>query len=135
MRPALFLTAALLAAVAAAPASANGPYLEPATFGTNRDYVTIQAAHGAEVAFLPMGPIRTLGDFFATSPEGVTANIGAGQTFKGLTVVEPALPVEGTWRISTGERKGRVNRSVLIDGVWRPIRAPQPAGGGRGGEG
>ena len=128
MRRAKFLTAMLLA-TAATPALANGPYLEPATFGTNRDYVTIQAAHGAEVAFMPMGPIRTLGDFFATAPDGVTSNIGAGQVFKGMSVVEPALSQEGTWRISTGARKGRVNRSVLIDGVWRSIRAPQPAGG------
>jgi len=125
MRPAVFLSAAFLATLAAAPAIANGPYLEPTTFGSNRDYVTILAAHGAEVAFLPMGPIRTLGDFFATSPDGVTSNIGVGQAFKGLSVVEPALAQDGTWRISTGERKGRVSRAVLIDGVWRPIRTPQ----------
>lgn len=130
MRPMVLASAAFLGLVMAAPAYANGPYLEPVTFGTNRDYVTVQAAHGAEVAFLPMGPIRTLGDFFATAPDGVTSNLGQGQTFKGLSVFEPALSQDGTWRISTGERKGRVSRAVLMDGVWRSIRA-QPTGPAR----
>ncbi len=119
---------AVLLLAMASPVIANGPYLEPTVFGTNRDFVTIQAAHGAEVAFQAMGPIRTLGDFFATGPDGETANIGPGMALKGMSIIEPHLSQEGTWKISTGERLQRTSKAVLIDGAWRQVRPPQPAG-------
>ena len=120
--------AALAVVLAATQASAGHmPYLEPKTFGPRRDVVTVEAAMAEEATlFVPDFTIRGSGDYAVTDPSGATKKIEGVTTLKELAIFEAPTPVEGTYRITSGERAGRSGKLAKIDGVWRNVR---PAGG------
>lgn len=123
-----FLTTAAAAVVLAGAASAHSPYIAPTTFAPDREFVSVSTAMTEGNFFVPDFPIRGAGDYVAVSPAGEVVDLGAGVTFKELSVVDVPLPQEGTWRIGTGERPGRVAKWARIDGQWRMVRpAGQPA--------
>ncbi|MEZ5938523.1 MAG: DUF4198 domain-containing protein [Hyphomonadaceae bacterium] len=54
-------------------------------------------------------------------PDGSMAPPDRVETFTQLTILETTLTGgDGTYRLSTGERLGRVGPQVLENGVWRP---------------
>lgn len=120
--------AALAVVLAAAQASAGHmPYLEPKTFGPRRDVVTVEAAMAEEATlFVPDFTIRGSGDYVVTDPTGASRKIDGVTTLKELAIFEAPTPIEGTYRITSGERAGRSGKLARIDGVWRNVR---PAGG------
>src|SRR5690606_14234007 len=54
-------------------------------------------------------------------PDGATSTFSAKQEFTQVTILEAATPNAGTYRMSTGERLGRVGPQILVDGVWQPF--------------
>ncbi len=124
------MMAAALYALMATAASAHEPYLKPGSFAPARDHVSIEASLTDGVYFVPDRAIRNA-QLQLISPSGARAPIEGAQSFRQVTVVEPTLPEQGTYRITTGERAGRTSRVARVDGVWRVIRpAPQtPAAG------
>jgi hypothetical protein len=132
MRSAKLLVASAAGALLMAQAAAaHTPYLRPLNFAPDRPLVTIEAGV-AETFFVPDFPIRGAGDYWVTGPDGATDKAQAVTPLKQITAVEVALPGEGTYRISTGERLARTTRWARIDGAWKMVR---PAGAARGGEG
>jgi hypothetical protein len=123
----------------AGPALAHTPYLKPTTFAPDRPFVSVEAAMTEGNFFTPDFPIRSEGAYWVTGPSGEASEVKAVTTLKEFAVVEAALPTDGTYRISTGERSGRSTRWVKIDGAWKIVRpAGAPArermGGGEEGE-
>jgi hypothetical protein len=133
MRRTLSLLALAATTLAASPALA-GAFLLPSNFGPTRDLVTIQAGQ-SEAYFTSGGAIRAPGDFTAIDPKGATVKLGAGTNFRELTILEAPIPSDGTWRITTGDRVQRTAKWARINGEWKQIRQPQPAGRGPGGPG
>lgn len=131
MRRSTLWLAVAMGAVTTAPAF-GGAFVLPLNFAPSRDIATIQAGQ-ADNYFTSGGPIRAPGDYIAIDPKGAVTKLGAGTAFRELTVIEAPITSEGTWRISTGDRVARTTKWARIDGAWKMIRQPQPAG--RGGEG
>lgn len=123
------MAAAAAIVAAAGAAQAHSPYLLPNTFdATNRDHVTVEASF-TEAFFAPDVVMKS-DDFHAVGPDG--ARVALTPTYlRDLTILEPATPVDGTWRISTGARTGRTAKAVLkAGGEWEFIEPgkPVPAG-------
>ncbi|MDO9472605.1 MAG: DUF4198 domain-containing protein [Caulobacter sp.] len=123
---AALLTAAAVG-FAAGPALAHTPYIVPVTFAPDRDWVGVQGGMSEEAAFVPDFAIRGAGDWVVTGPDGVQTR-AAPTTLKSANMLDAALPTEGTYRISTGERPGRAGKAAKVGGVWRAVR-PAPAAG------
>ena len=121
--------AALIGGLALTPSAfAHTPYLKPTTFAPDRPFVTVEAALTEGAFFIPDLPIRGEGDYLVTGNSGVAAKAGTPLALKEFTLVEVALPEDGTYRISTGDRAGRTGRWVKADGAWRPIGPADAAG-------
>jgi uncharacterized GH25 family protein len=115
-----------MAAVGAA--QSHSPYLLPNTFdATGRDHVTVQASF-TERFFSPDVVMKS-DDFHTVGPDGAKASITPAY-FKDLTILEAATPTDGTWRITSGVRAGRMSKVYRKGEEWvflEPDKAP-PAG-------
>lgn len=124
----LALAASFLPSLAAAPALAHSPYLLPNGFTLDgRDHVTVEAAFSEHV-FVPA--IAMPSDAYqVVGPDGLAAPLKPVM-LRDLAVLEVPTASDGTYRISSGERMGRVAKAALIDGAWEFIdpRRPLPAG-------
>jgi len=119
---------AAAALLVAGAAQAHSPYLLPNTFdATNRDHVTVQASF-TEHFFAPDVVMKS-DDFHSVSPDGAKAPM-TPTYFKDLTVLEASTPTNGTWRITSGTRGGRMNKVVLKDGQWVFLEPGKPAPAG-----
>jgi uncharacterized GH25 family protein len=108
----LMASALALAAVAPGAALAHMPYLLPNMFDAGkRDHVTVEASF-AEDAFVPEVVMQSA-PFHVQGPRG-DAPITSVVNLRDLAVFEAALPSDGTYRISSGERLGR--RSKMYKG-------------------
>lgn len=111
--------AMLLVAVAAGEAAADTSYLRPNFFTTaNADLVTVQSSFTEEFAN-PNVAVQS-DQWQVLRPDGKKDSFDRIQAFTQLTVLETDLAESGTYRLSTGERLGRVGKQVLVDGVWTP---------------
>jgi len=109
----LLLTSSTLIA---GQALAHSPYLKPNTFTpeARRDHVTVEASF-AEGDLRP--DIAMKSDAFSvTGPDGKTTPLTPAASLKDLTALEVATPANGTYRISSGVRIGRVAKAVVKDG-------------------
>lgn len=111
----LFLTSSIV--------MAHTPYILPYHFDTTKDIATIQAS-ATEDFFIPDHAVS--GDFFMTSPAGVTTAISDVTSLKEVTLAQIPLTEDGTYRI-TLKTKPRTNKYANIDGRWLSVR---PARGG-----
>lgn len=128
------LTAAMLAGMMLAlnggAALADSPYLRPNVFdATGRDHVTVEASFTDDV-FGARVAMRS--DFFhVVGPNGDTP-IGAVTYLRDLAVFEAETPVDGTYRLSSGPREGRVAKMYRnTAGEWKMVGeedSPPPAG-------
>lgn len=123
---------AVAALLLPATALAHTPYLKPTTFAAERPYVSAEAALTEATFFVPDFPIRGPDPFLITGPSGETGKATNAVQLKEFTAVEFALPDNGTYRLSTGERAGRAGKWAKVDGTWRMVR---PGGAPAGGEG
>lgn len=106
---------------ASGPATAHAPYLLPNAFAATKDHVTLQGAMTEDDFFVPEFAIRA-GDYFLTDPGGNESKLAGVTHLKDVAVVEAPLPVDGTYRITTGDRVGRTAKMAKIDGQWRMVR-------------
>ena len=111
----ILLTLAANAALASA-ALAHTPYVAPINFAPDRDYVTLEAALAETNYFVPDFPIRGA-EYTVIGPAGQTVKAKSTE-LRELAVVEAALPQQGTYRITTGERPGRRGKWAKVDGKW-----------------
>ncbi len=119
---ALMVTASAGAGTAAL---AHMPYLLPTTFDVGKgDHVTILSAFG-EDAFVPELAMRDA-PFTAVGPAGGTVETGRVTYLRDLSIFETDLKTDGTYRLSTGQRAGRIGQMAQVDGKW-VMRGEGPA--------
>lgn len=121
------LPAALL--LACGSAQAHMPYLLPNVFDIGkRDYVTVQGSF-TESFFSPDAVMKA-DDYHVVGPDGLRQSLTPTYT-RDLAIVEAATKASGTYRISTGQRTGRIARAAWVNGDWkflgREEAAPQGA--------
>lgn len=112
----LQLGGVLLAALVGGAAQAHSPYLLPNDFdATGRDHVTVQASF-TEHMFVPDIAMKS-DDFHVVGPDG--ARVAVTPVYlRDLAVFEAPTPVDGTWRITSGQRVGRTAKAVFEKGEW-----------------
>jgi uncharacterized GH25 family protein len=123
-----FLSAALAVTMAATAAHAHSPYLLPNTFdATDRDHITVQAAF-AEHFFAP-DVVMKADDYHAIGPDGGRLTV-TPTYLQDVAVFETATKANGTYRITTGTRAGRISKAFLNKGEWEFLdpEKPVPAG-------
>lgn len=110
---------ALMAALApAGMLSAHMPYVAPSLFDAGkRDHVTLEASF-TEDAFRAEIAMQDA-PFELTGPDGATVRLPAPIILTDRTMVETRLPEDGIYRISSGQRLGRLGKMVRTDGEWR----------------
>ena len=116
---ALILGALILGTMAtSSTALADTSYLKPNVFTTaNADIVTVQSSFTED---FPNPSVAVKSDAWTIiGPDGQPATFDTVQPFTQVTILEAATKAAGTYRLSTGERLGRVGPQILVDGVWQ----------------
>lgn len=110
LRKTLFLLPLCLVAPVA---QAHSPYLKPNAFqpDAKRDHVTVEASFSEDD--LRPDISMTADHWHATGPDGKTVVLAPAASLKDATYLEVPIASDGTWRISTGERTGRVAKAAL----------------------
>ena len=109
------------AAVLAAPVLAHTSYMLPSRFVANNEgMVTIESAF-AEDFFIPDVAVNKA-DFHILKPDGTRAEFDSVNPHKQLVILEAAIAEEGTYRFSTGVRRGRRSTMAMVDGKWVSTR-------------
>jgi uncharacterized GH25 family protein len=116
----LILTAIGSSMALSTAALAHTPYVAPVNFAPDRDHVTLEAALAETNYFVPDFPIRGA-EFTVIGPAGETAKAKSTE-LRELAVVEAALPQQGTYRITTGDRPGRRGKWAKVGGKWLVVR-------------
>jgi uncharacterized GH25 family protein len=107
----------VLALAVGTAAQAHMPYVLPTVFDVGKgDHVTVQSAF-AEDAFVPEVPMRDA-PFHLVGPTGADLPTQPVVHMRDLTMVEAALPTDGTYRITTGQRAGRKGKMFRKGDAW-----------------
>ncbi|ESQ84152.1 hypothetical protein AEAC466_10420 [Asticcacaulis sp. AC466] len=117
----------LILPFAAGAALAHSPYLKPNTFTADArlDHVTVEAAF-AEGALRPEIAMKSDG-WAVIAPDGTRTALTPAAALKDATFLEVPLPQDGTYRITSGERTGRVAKAGLKGGALRFIEGNEGA--------
>lgn len=117
-----------LALSALSPARAHTSYLLPNIFTANAEnFVTIESSF-AEKFFHPEVPVDSE-DYHVVLPDGTRAAFETVAKHRQLVILESPMKQDGTYRFTTGVRHGRVGKSALVDGQWKPVQGDAvPAG-------
>lgn len=111
-------TALLLAFAGASAAQAHMPYVLPTLFDIDKgDHVTVQSAF-AEDAFVPEGAMRDA-PFHLVGPDGTDLPPGPVTHLRDLSIFEAAIPADGTYRVTSGQRVGRKGKMFRQGGEWK----------------
>lgn len=118
MKPSLCRSAALLLTlVGASAAQAHMPYVLPTLFDLGKgDHVTVQSAF-AEDAFLPEVAMRDA-PFHLVGPDGKDLPTGPVTHLRDLSMFEAAIPADGTYRVTSGQRAGRKGKMFRQGDKW-----------------
>jgi uncharacterized GH25 family protein len=120
--------AAVAAMLSAGAAQAHSPYLLPNMFdATGRDHVTVQASF-TEHAFTPDVVMKS-DSFQVRGPDGATTPL-TPTYFKDLAILEADTKADGTWRIGSGVRIGRMSKVAQVKGEWVFLEPDKPAPAG-----
>lgn len=108
---------ALLLSLGAQTAQAHSPYLLPTVFdASDRKIVTVQGSF-TESFFTPEVVMKS--DAWAViGPDGVRTPLTPTYT-RELALVEATTEKPGTYRITSGQRGGRVAKAALVNGEWK----------------
>jgi hypothetical protein len=99
-------------------AQAHMPYVLPGMFDVGEGKsVTMEAAF-TEDAFRPDIGMKDA-PFELTGPDGKTAPLATPTLLTGMTVGEASLPVDGLYRLSSGQRFGRMGKMYRDGEVWK----------------
>jgi hypothetical protein len=104
--------------LAAAPASAYTTYILPDEFGPADNDLTAQASFASQ--FFTPG-IAVSADFQMITPDGGTATFDRVEVAGQATTMRTGLSRWGTYRITSGERLGRVSTLIGEAGTWRQL--------------
>lgn len=108
---------AFASAALAAPVMAHTSYMLPSRFVTNsEEMVTVEAAF-AEDFFIPDVAVNGA-DFHVIKPDGTRADFNSVNAHTQLVILEADIAEEGTYRFSTGVRRGRRTTLAMVDGEW-----------------
>lgn len=107
----------LLLGLTAPTAQAHSPYLLPSVFdASDRTLVTVQGAF-TESFFTPEVVMKSDG-YAVIGPDGARTPL-APTYLRQLAIAEVVTEKPGTYRITTGQRAGRVAKAALVDGEWK----------------
>ncbi|MEE4206214.1 MAG: DUF4198 domain-containing protein [Erythrobacter sp.] len=108
---------ALAAAAWAVPALADTSYMLPSRFTANlEDMVTVEASF-TEDFFVPNVAVNKA-DFHVLRPDATRTEFDTVHSLKQVVVMEAGIEGEGTYRFTTGVRRGRRSTMALVDGEW-----------------
>lgn len=94
------------------------PYVLPTLFDLGKgDHVTVEAAF-AEDAFLPEVAMRDA-PFHLIGPDGAQLPTGSVTHLRDLSVFEAAIPADGTYRVTSGQRAGRKGKMFRQGNEWK----------------
>ncbi|MBB4837525.1 putative GH25 family protein [Sphingomonas kyeonggiensis] len=115
--PKLILLGALGAIALGSAAQAHMPYLLPTLFDVGKgDHVTVTSSFG-EDPFVPEIGMKDA-PFHFIKPDGTRGEVGKPTYLRDLTVFEADLSAEGTYRLTTGQRLGRMGKMYSVGGKW-----------------
>ncbi|MEP9358544.1 DUF4198 domain-containing protein [Sphingomonas sp. KR3-1] len=98
-------------------AQAHMPYLLPTMFDVGKgDHVTVTSSFG-EDAFVPEIGMKDA-PFHFIRPDGTQGEVGKPTYLRDLTIFEADLSAEGTYRLTTGQRLGRMGKMYQAGGQW-----------------
>ncbi|MEM6585017.1 MAG: DUF4198 domain-containing protein [Pseudomonadota bacterium] len=104
-------------AMVAAPVLAHTSYMKPSRFTVNNeDLITVESAF-AEEFFIPDVAVNNA-DFHVIKPDGTRADFDSVNPHKQIVILEAGIEEEGTYRFSTGVRRGRRSTLAMVDGEW-----------------
>jgi len=107
-------------AVMAQRASADTSYLRPNWFTTaTDDLVTAQSSFTESFSNPAIGVKSDA--WTVIGPDGARSSFRTTVELTQLTALEAETRTSGTYRLSSGERLGRVGQQVLLDGAWQPF--------------
>jgi hypothetical protein len=110
----------LIPAVTAPRASADTSYLRPNWFTTaTDDLVTAQSSFTESFSNPAIGVKSDA--WTVIGPDGAVSIFKTMVELTQLTALEAETRTSGTYRLSTGERLGRIGQQVFIDGAWQPF--------------
>jgi uncharacterized GH25 family protein len=113
--------ASTLATAIAPSAGAHTSYMRPAIFSANTEnYITVESAF-AEKFFHPEVAVDAA-DFHVITPDGTRAEFDAISKHRQLVILEAPIKGEGTYRFTTGVRRGRIGKIALVGNEWKPVR-------------
>lgn len=122
-------TAALLIASLAPAALADTSFLMPNVFRiSDKAVVTAQASFTED---FPRARVAVQSSaWMIVKPDGSKTTFRRIEAFEQLTILEAELGDQGTYRLSTGERLGRLGQQILVGDKWTPLEpgATPPAG-------
>lgn len=123
-----FLAASALVLAGGVPAQAHTSYMLPNIFTANtEEHVTVESAF-TEKFFQPELAVDSA-DFHVILPDGSRAEFETVSKHRQVVILESPLKQDGTYRFTTGVRRGRVGKTALVDGKWQPVRGDAaPAG-------
>jgi uncharacterized GH25 family protein len=99
---------------------AHMPYVAPSVFDAGkRDHVTLEASF-TEDAFRAEIAMKDA-PFEVTGPDGATVRLPDPAFLTDITIVEATLPAEGIYRVSSGQRLGRMGKMYQQGGEWRMV--------------
>ena len=109
--------ALLLALAGTSAANAHMPYVLPTQFDVGKgDHITVQSAF-AEDAFMPEVAMRDA-PFHLVGPDGKDLPTGPVTHLRDLSVFEAAIPTDGTYRVTSGQRAGRKGKMFRRGDAW-----------------
>ncbi|MGV3769566.1 MAG: DUF4198 domain-containing protein [Sphingobium phenoxybenzoativorans] len=109
--------AVLLALAGGTAAQAHMPYVLPTLFDVGKgDHITVQSAF-TEDAFLPEVAMRDA-PFHLVGPDGKDLPAGPVTHLRDLSIFEANIPVDGTYRVTTGQRAGRKGKMFKVGDKW-----------------
>lgn len=120
MNTALRMATAIAAFALATPALAHMPYVAPGMFDIGpRDKVSAEASF-TEDAFRPEIAMKDA-PFEITAPDGTVVKLGAPLFTADRTLVEASVPADGVYRLSSGQRLGRMGKMFRAGSEWKMV--------------
>jgi len=113
---------AVIGAAGISPALADTAYLLPSAFTASKGQtITVEASFNDDCC-VPKYAVRSE-NFAIIRPDGSFAVPDRMETFATSTIIEQAIPQDGTTRFTTGERLGRKGEYVLLDGTYHLVNS------------
>lgn len=114
------LALATLAVASAHPAAAHTGYMMPNVFVANTErMVTLESAF-SEDFFNPQVALESE-DFHVIGPDGKRIAFDSVSPHKQVTVLEATISADGTYRFTSGVRRGRTGKMAMAKGKWVPV--------------